>query len=42
MDQCRGLGRRTIAEARKDALGFCLPGALARCAIVNVNDKLTE
>jgi dienelactone hydrolase len=35
-------GRRTIAEARKDALGFCVPGALARCAIVNVNDKLTE
>ena len=42
MDQCRRLGRRTIAEARKDALGFCVPGALARCAIVNVNDKLTE
>jgi dienelactone hydrolase len=35
-------GRRTIDEARKDALGFCAAGALGKCAIVNVNNMLTE
>jgi dienelactone hydrolase len=35
-------GRPTIDQARKDALGFCVPGRLARCTIVNVNNKVTE
>jgi dienelactone hydrolase len=35
-------GRRTIDEAVKDALGFCVSGAVARCTIVNVNNKPTE
>ena len=30
-------GRRTIDQAVKDALGFCVP--TAKCAIVNVNNK---
>jgi dienelactone hydrolase len=33
-------GRRTIDQAVKDALGFCVP--TAKCAIVNVNDKPAE
>ena len=35
-------GRRTPDEAVKDALGFCVPGALAKCTIVNVNNKPAE
>jgi pimeloyl-ACP methyl ester carboxylesterase len=35
-------GRRTIDEARKDALGFCVSSAAARCTIINVNNKPTE
>lgn len=33
-------GRRTVDEARKDALASCEPGAFAKCAIVNVNNRL--
>ena len=33
-------GRRTIDQAVKDALGFCVP--TAKCAIVNVNNKPAE
>jgi hypothetical protein len=33
-------GRRTIDQAVKDALGFCVPAA--KCAIVNVNNKPAE
>jgi hypothetical protein len=33
-------GRRTIDQAIKDALGFCVPAA--KCAIVNVNNKPAE
>jgi dienelactone hydrolase len=36
------VGRATIDQARKDALGFCVPGRSARCTIVNVNNKVTE
>jgi dienelactone hydrolase len=32
-------GRRTSDEAEKAALGFCVSGASATCAIVNVNNK---
>jgi dienelactone hydrolase len=35
-------GRRTIDEARKDALGFCIGGASNKCRIVNVNNKPAE
>ena len=35
-------GRRTIDEARKDALGFCVSGAVVKCMVVNVNNKPTE
>jgi hypothetical protein len=35
-------GRRTIDQARKDAMGICVSVALAKCAIVNVNDKPAE
>jgi dienelactone hydrolase len=35
-------GRRTIDEARKDAMGFCTSGAPAGCRIVNINDKPTQ
>jgi dienelactone hydrolase len=34
-------GRRTIDEARGDALSFCVSGA-GKCRIVNVNNKPTE
>lgn len=32
-------GRRSIDDAVKDALGFCAPGTLLKCTVVNVNDK---
>jgi dienelactone hydrolase len=35
-------GRRTIEQAREDALGFCASGTSSRCSIVNVNDKPVE
>jgi dienelactone hydrolase len=35
-------GRRSVDEAVKEALGYCAPGASARCRIVNVNDKPTQ
>jgi dienelactone hydrolase len=35
-------GRRTIEEAREDALGFCVSGTSSRCRVVNVNDKPVE
>jgi hypothetical protein len=35
-------GRRTIDEARKDALGFCVSSTVANCTVVNVNNKPTE
>ena len=35
-------GRRTIDDARKDALGYCVSGGSAKCAVVNVNDKPAE
>jgi dienelactone hydrolase len=35
-------GRRTSDDAAKAALGFCVSGALAKCAIVNVNNKPTN
>jgi dienelactone hydrolase len=35
-------GRRTIDDARKDALGFCASGAPSRCRIVNVDNKPVE
>jgi dienelactone hydrolase len=35
-------GRRTIDEARKDALDFCVSGTSAKCSIVNVNNKPVE
>jgi dienelactone hydrolase len=35
-------GRATIDQARKDALGFCVAGRSAKCAIVNVNNKVSE
>jgi dienelactone hydrolase len=35
-------GRRTIDEARKEALGYCVSGTSAKCSIVNVNNKPTE
>jgi hypothetical protein len=35
-------GRRTIDEARKVALGYCVSGSSAKCAVVNVNDKPAE
>jgi dienelactone hydrolase len=35
-------GRRTIDEARKDALGFCAGDASNKCRIVNVNNKPAE
>jgi dienelactone hydrolase len=35
-------GRPTIEQARKDALGSCVAGRSAKCAIVNVNNKGTE
>ncbi len=34
--------RRTIDEAKKDALSFCAANASAACAIVNVNDDPAE
>jgi dienelactone hydrolase len=35
-------GRRTVDEARRDALGFCTGGASTKCRIVNVNNKPAE
>ena len=35
-------GRRTIDDARKDALGFCAGDAGNKCRIVNVNNKPAE
>jgi dienelactone hydrolase len=35
-------GRRTIEEARADALGYCLSGKSAKCWIVNLNNKPVE
>jgi hypothetical protein len=32
-------GRRSIDDAVKDALGFCAPGTLLKCIVVNINDK---
>jgi pimeloyl-ACP methyl ester carboxylesterase len=35
-------GRRSVDEAVKDALGFCMPGTAAKCSVVNVNNKPVE
>ena len=35
-------GRRSIDEARKEALGYCVSGPSAACRIVNVNNKPIE
>jgi dienelactone hydrolase len=35
-------GRRTVEEARQIALGYCVSGSSAKCAVVNVNDKPAE
>jgi len=35
-------GRRSIDDARKDALGYCASGTSAKCRIVNVNNKPAE
>lgn len=35
-------GRRSIEEARKEALGYCVSGPSAACRIVNVNNKPAE
>jgi hypothetical protein len=35
-------GRRTIEEARRDALGLCASGANAKCTVVNANNKPVE
>ena len=35
-------GRRSVDEAVKDALGFCTPGAAAKCTVVNINNKPVE
>ena len=35
-------GRRSIDEARNEALGYCVSGTSARCRIVNVNNRQTE
>jgi dienelactone hydrolase len=35
-------GRRSIDEARKEALGYCTSGTSARCSIVNINNKPAE
>jgi hypothetical protein len=32
-------GRRTSDDAANAALGFCVSGAAAKCAIANVNNK---
>jgi dienelactone hydrolase len=32
-------GRRTVDEAVKDALGFCVPASAGKCTIVNINNK---
>jgi dienelactone hydrolase len=32
-------GRRTVDEARKVAMGYCVSGSSAKCTVVNVNDK---
>ena len=35
-------GRRSIDEARKDALGYCVSGASGKCRVVNVNNLPAE
>ena len=35
-------GRRSIDDARKEALGYCASGTSAKCSIVNVNNKPAE
>jgi dienelactone hydrolase len=35
-------GRRSIDDARKDALGYCASGTSAKCSIVNINNKPAE
>jgi dienelactone hydrolase len=35
-------GRRSIDDARKDALGYCASGTSVKCRIVNVNNKSAE
>jgi dienelactone hydrolase len=35
-------GRRSVDEARKEALGYCVSGPSAACRIVNVNNKPIE
>jgi dienelactone hydrolase len=35
-------GRRSIDEARKEALGYCASGTPGKCRIVNINDKPAE
>jgi dienelactone hydrolase len=35
-------GRRSVDDARKDALGYCVSGTSAKCRIVNVNNKPAE
>ena len=35
-------GRRSIDDARKEALGYCASGTSAKCRIVNVNNKPAE
>jgi dienelactone hydrolase len=35
-------GRRSVEEAREEALGYCVSGKSAKCWIVNVNDRPIE
>jgi dienelactone hydrolase len=35
-------GRRSIDEARKEALGYCASGSSEKCRIINVNNKPAE
>ena len=35
-------GRRSVDDARKDALGFCASGASGKCRVVNVNNLPVE
>jgi hypothetical protein len=35
-------GRRSVEEAREDALGSCVSGTSSKCWIVNVNNKPTD
>ena len=35
-------GRRSIDDARREALGYCVSGTSAKCSIVNVNNRPAE